>query len=160
MHALEEGQFEMFGILTAIALLNGCPGPHFLCRSLASFILDNPVEVVLNQSLKQNLFRFKAVIMNLSFQIYVSSFLERFDMWYTKPVITLDDKDDLIRFCSKQIVISSVAEEIFSFCKGLSTFGVLHELCKFSEARMAELVYQDVNTDHVKACFKYYLKHE
>ena len=47
MHALEEGQFEIFGKFTAIALLNGYPGPHFLCDSVASFFLDNPQEVSL-----------------------------------------------------------------------------------------------------------------
>ena len=70
-------------------------------------------------------------------------------MRYTKPVISLKDKDDLARFCSKHIVISSVAEEIFSLHRGLSAFGVLHELCSFLQAELTELVYQDV-----KACFK------
>ena len=159
LHALEEGHYEMFGKLTAIALLNGCPGPHFLCHSLASFILDNPVEVVLDEVPAESEFKTKLIQIQgcnneSELSNIVSSFPERFDMGYTKPVITLNHKDDLIRFCSKHIVISSVAEEIFSFCKGLSTFGVLHELCKFSEAGLAELVYQDVNTDHVKACFK------
>jgi hypothetical protein len=159
LHALEEGQFEMFGILTAIALLNGCPGPHFLCHSLASFILDNQVEVVLDDVPAESEFKTKLIQIQgcnneAELSNIVNSFPERFDMGYTKPVLTLNDKDDLIRFCSKHVVISSVAEEIFSFRKGLSTFGVLHELCKFNEAGLAELMYQDVNTDHVKACFK------
>ncbi|CAB4014342.1 G2 M phase-specific E3 ubiquitin- ligase [Paramuricea clavata] len=159
LHALEEGQFEMFGILTAIALLNGCPGPHFLCHSLASFILDNQLEVVLDDVPAESEFKTKLIQIQgcnneAELSNIVNSFPERFDMGYTKPVLTLNDKDDLIRFCSKHVVISSVAEEIFSFRKGLSIFGVLHELCKFNEAGLAELVYQDINTDHVKACFK------
>ncbi len=159
LHALEEGQFELFGKLTAIALLNGCPGPHFLCHSVASFILDNPVEVVLEEVPAESEFKTKLVqIQSCNNEPELSdltnSFLERFDMGYTKPVVILKDKDDLIRFCSKHIVISSVAEEIFSFRKGLNAFGVLQELCKFHQAGLAELVYQDINTDDVKACFK------
>ncbi len=139
LHALEEGQFELFGKLTAIALLNGCPGPHFLCHSVASFILDNPVEVVLEEGPAESEFKTKLVqIQSCNNEPELSdltnSFLERFDMGYTKPVVILKDKDDLIRFCSKHIVISSVAEEIFSFCKGLNAFGVLQELCKFPQA--------------------------
>ena len=84
----------------------------------------------------------------------ISSFDERFYMGYTKPVISLKDKGDLVRFCSKHIVISSVAEEIFSFHRCLSAFAVLHELCNFFQAGLTELVYQHVNIDDVKACFK------
>ena len=51
----------MFGILTAIALLNGCPGPHFLCHSLASFILDNQVEVVLDDVPAESEFKTKLI---------------------------------------------------------------------------------------------------
>ena len=159
LHALEEGQFEFFGKLTAVALLNGCPGPHFLCHSVASFILDNPQEVGLDEVPTESEFKTKLVQIQscnneTDLSELISSFSERFDMGYTKPVISLKDKDDLVRFCSKHIVISSVAEEIFSFRRGLSAFGVLHELCNFFQAGLTELVYQDVNTDDVKACFK------
>ena len=159
LNALEEGQFEMFGKLTALALLNGCPGPHFFCYSVASFILDNPVEVVLDEvplesEFKTKLSQIQSCNSETELLVLVNSFLERFDMGYTKPVLALKDKDDLVRFCSKHIVISSVAEEIFSFCKGLSTFGVLPELCKFFQAGLAELVHQEVNAEDVKSCFK------
>jgi hypothetical protein len=92
-----------------------------------------------NQSLKTKLIQIQGCNNEAELSNIVNSFPERFDMGYTKPVLTLNDKDDLIRFCSKHVVISSVAEEIFSFRKGLSTFGVLHELCKFNEAGLAEL---------------------
>ena len=159
LNALEEGQFEMFGKLTALALLNRCPGPHFLCHSVASFILEKSVDVILDEVPQESEFKTKlAQIQSCNCEdellVLVNSFLERFDMGYTKPIVTLKDKDDLIRFCSKHIVISSVAEEIFSFCKGLSTFGVLPELVKFFQAGLAELEHQEVNAEDAKLCFK------
>lgn len=37
LHALEEGKFEMFGRLVAVALLNGCPGPNFFLSFACCF---------------------------------------------------------------------------------------------------------------------------
>ena len=42
LDAVAKGLFEMFGKLVAIALLNGCPGPHFFTPMVAGFILDIP----------------------------------------------------------------------------------------------------------------------
>ena len=36
--------FETFGKLVAVALLNGCPGPHFFTPMVAGFMLDTPQE--------------------------------------------------------------------------------------------------------------------
>ena len=131
----------------------------FRVLGIARNILNNFLEVVLDEVPLQSEFKTKLTQIQCcnseaELLVLVNSFLERFDMGYTKPVLTLKDKDDLIRFCSEHIVISSVAEEIFSFYKGLSTFGVLPELCKFFQAGLAELVHQEVNAEDVKSCFK------
>ena len=44
LEALSKGLFELFGKLVAIALVNGCPGPHFLTPIVAGFLLDIPQE--------------------------------------------------------------------------------------------------------------------
>lgn len=134
-------------------------GLIFFCHSLAAFFLDKPMEVVLEEIPSES--EFKAKLLEIAacnneddFSNLVSNFPERFDMGYNKPFVTLQDKNDLIKSCSKHIVISSVAEKIFSFRKGLFAFGVLPDMCKFFEAELANLVHQDISVDEVKACFK------
>lgn len=159
LHALQDGKFEMLGKLTAIALLHGCPGPHFFCPSLASYVLEIPKDVELGEvpeesECKSKLTEIQGCSNKQELSAKLNNFMEKFDMGYTRPVVTLSDKDDLIKFCAKHIVISSVVEEIFSFRKGLSAFGVLQELLKFKETGLAELIFHDVQIDEVKECFK------
>lgn len=75
-----------FGKLIALALLNGCPGPHFLCQSVASFInLDNSIEVVLNEvptesEIKAELLEIRSCNIQAEVSDLVNSFLEKVDM--------------------------------------------------------------------------------
>ena len=98
--------FELFGKFVAIALLNGCPGPHFITP-----------------------------------------------MGYTKATLTFKDKNDLLNACIKHIVLSSVAEEIYSFRKGLASFGALDLLHKFQDDDVKKLMYVEISVDDVKSCF-------
>jgi hypothetical protein len=92
LHALEKGQFEMFGILTAIALLNGCPGPHFLCHSLASFILDNQVEVVLDDVPAESEFKTKLIQIIISCPIWFFLFgFFIFHAYYIMPNLVFEE---------------------------------------------------------------------
>ena len=88
-----------------------------------------------------------------SFTDAVQNFPERFDMGHTKASITFEDKKDLLNACIKHIVLSSVAEEIYSFKKGLTSFGVLELLCKFPNDGVKKLMHVEISVEDVKSCF-------
>ena len=49
LEALSKGLFELFGKLLAIALVNGCPGPHFLTPIVSRILSDIPQEPQLEE---------------------------------------------------------------------------------------------------------------
>ena len=145
LEALDQGLFELFGKLVAIAIVNGCPGPYFFTPMVAGFILDIPQEpdsdeVPDEREFLPHLKNVSSSCDKASFVDAVNSFPERFDMGYTKATVTLEDKNDLLQACIKHIVIYSVAEEIYSFRKGLASFGVKELLCKFHSDGMKKLI--------------------
>ena len=150
---------ELFGKLVAVALVNGCPGPHFFCPLLAGYLLDVEKKPTLDEIPKDCEFlgQIRKVSESCdeeSFAHAVNGFPERFDMGYTKAVVKLQDKDELVSACIKHVVISIVAEEIYSFKKGLSQFGVLESLRKFPESGILLLMHCEVSVEDVKGCFK------
>ena len=159
LDSLEMGTFELFGKLVAVALVNGCPAPHFFCPLLAGYLFDVEKKPTLDEIPKDC--EFLAQIRKVSescdeesFAHAVNGFPERFDMGYTKAVVKLQDKDELVSACIKHVVISIVAEEIYSFKKGLSQFGVLESLRKFPESGILFLMHCEVSVEDVKGCFK------
>ena len=158
LEALDKGLFELFGKLVAIAIINGCPGPHFFTRMVAGFILDIPQEPDLDEVPHECEFLTKLKTISsccdeASFLDAVNSFPERFDMGYTKATVTLEDKNDLLNACIKHIVIYSTAEEIYSFRKGLASFGVKELLCRFPSDGIKKLMHVEVSVEDVKSCF-------
>ena len=159
LDSLEKGTFKLFGKLVAVALVNGCPGPHFFCPLLAGYLLDVEKKPTLDEIPKDCEFlgQIRKVSESCdeeSFAHAVNGFPERFDMDYTKAVVKLQDKDELVSACIKHVVISIVAEEIYSFKKGLSQFGVLESLRKFPESGILLLMHCEVSFEDVKGCFK------
>ena len=159
LDGLRKGTFELFGKLVEVALVNGCPGPHFFCPLLAGYLLDVEQKPTLDEIPKdcEVLGQIKKITESFdeeSFAHAVNSFPERFDMGYTKAVVKLQDKDGLVSACIKHVVISIVAEEIYSFKKGLSQFGVLDSLRKFPETGISLLMHCEVSVEDVKGCFK------
>ena len=123
LEAVAKGLFETFGKLVAITLVNGCPGPHFFSPMVAGFILDIPREPHLSEVPEDC--EFLTQLTNISncsdeasFISAVNSFPERFDMGYTKATVTFEDKNELLNACVKHVVLSCLAEEIYSFKKG------------------------------------------
>lgn len=156
--ALDKGLFELFGKLVAIAIINGCPGPHFFTPLVAGFILDLPREPHLDEvpdecEFLPQLKNISSCYDGASFLNAVNSFPERFDMGYTKGSVSLEDKNDLLNACIKHIVIYSVAEEIYSFRKGLASFGLVELLCKFPCDGIKKLMHVEVSVEDVKSCF-------
>ena len=68
-----------------------------------------------------------------SFTDAVQKFPKRFDIGYSKATVTFEDKNDLLNACIKHIVLSIVPEEIYTFRKGLASFGGLDLLHKFPD---------------------------
>ena len=158
LEAVAKGLFETFGKLVAIALLNGCPGPHFFTPMVAGFILDIPQEPHLTEvpdecEFLTQLTNISTCSDEASFISALSSFPERFDMGYTKAVVAFEDKNDLLNACVKHVVLSSVAEEIYSFKKGLASFGVLELLSKYASDGIKHLMHVEVSVEDVKSCF-------
>ena len=73
---------------------------------------------------------------------------------YGKKCAHTHDKHDLLTACLKHILISSVAEEIYSFKRGLSSFGVYDLLCKYPEAALNLLVHCNVSLEEAKQWFE------
>ena len=158
LEAVAKGLFETFGKLVAIALLNGCPGPHFFTPMVAGFILDIPQEPHLTEVPDDC--EFLTQLTNIfncsdeaSFISAVNSFPEHFNMGYTKATITFEDKNELLNACVKHVVLSCVAEESYSFKKGLASFGVLELLSKYPSDGIKHLMHVEVSVEDVKSCF-------
>ena len=101
--------FELFDKFVAIALLNGCPGPHFLTPMVAG--LDIPQEPQLEEVPEEcefvnQLKNISSCCEEASFTDAVQKFPERFDMGYTKATVTFKDKDYLLNAFIKHIVLS------------------------------------------------------
>ena len=127
LEAMAQALFETFGKLVAIALLNGCPGPHFFTPMVAGFILDIPQEPHLTEvpddcEFLTQLTNISECSNEASFISAVNPFPERFDMGYTKATLTFEDKNELLNACVKHVVLRCVADEIYSFQKGLASF--------------------------------------
>ena len=148
LEAVAKGLFETFGKLVAIALVNGCPGPHFFSPMVAGFILDIPREPHLTEvpddcEFLTQLTNISNCSDEASFISAVNSFPECFDMGYTKATVTFEDKNELLSACVKHVVLSCVAQEIYSFKKGLASFEVLEFLSKYPSDGIKHLMHAE-----------------
>lgn len=158
LEALAKGLFEMFGKLVADALLNGCPGPHFFSPLVAGFVLDIHQEPHLDEVPEEcefltQLKRISSCCNEVSLTDAIEEFPERFDMGYTTATVIFENKNDLLNACVKYIVLSSVEEEIYSFKKGLASFGILELLHEFPSDALKKLMHVEISVEDVKTCF-------
>jgi hypothetical protein len=147
--ALNNSHYKVLGQLVALSLLKCGTGPHFFCPILANYIVSKeykPMSSELlaqlpeeNREIKDKLVSLLACESEASWNKEVSSFHERFDMGINNVSVPIERKEDLARSVVKHIMISSVAEEIFSFMDGLSLFGVLELLKQYPESTVNEL---------------------
>lgn len=161
--ALLEDEYKILGQLVALAFLNNASLPHFFCSTVAHYILGTECKDGLSSLIGELPFdevTVKAKLNNLlSCETPVASdeainqFDEQFDMGINKAKIRIEQKEYLIRTANKHIMISSVAEEIFSFQEGLSLFGVLGALKRFPGEAIKYFVYAEVTMDDIKKVF-------
>lgn len=136
--ALMAKEYKILGQLVALAFLNNASLPHFFCPTVAHYILGTEYNGSLNSFIdelpvdevivKEKLNALLSCDTPEAWNDAISKFDERFDMGITKAKISIEDKEYLIRTANKHVMISSVAEEIFSFQEGLSLFGILDAL--------------------------------
>ena len=162
--ALIEGDYKSFGQLVALSLLNGASGPHFLLPSLAHFVLGSqdeqeattliqqlPLE---NHNIKEKLEALYSCDDPNKWNELILNFDERFDMGINTACVPFENKEMLIKATVKHIMVSSVAEEIYSFQDGLSLFNVLSILKKYPDEAFKELTHIEITEDDVRKPFK------
>lgn len=161
--ALMAGEYKAFGKLTALAFLNRANTPHFFSPTVAYYMFgthpnSDPVSLVdeipdCHVEVKEKL---KALLECENPTIWdeaIMKFEERFDMGINKVKIPLEEKEDFIRATNKHIMVSSVAEEIFSFQEGLSVFGVLDALKSYPEESVKQFIFAEVTVEDIRKSF-------
>ncbi|CAB4044327.1 G2 M phase-specific E3 ubiquitin- ligase-like [Paramuricea clavata] len=106
--ALQQREYYAFGQLTALGLLQGSPGPRYFSRIVVDYILTGNIEDLMpsiaeipNHDIKTSLIELE----ELSNQSTADEFREkasfesgfRFESGYTKPFVTMSDKDEFLR---------------------------------------------------------------
>ena len=74
-------------------------------------------------------------------------------MGINRATVPFEEKDEVIRGAVKQIMISSVLEEIHSFLEGLSAFGIFSVLKQHPEEAYTELTYIELSVEDVRKPF-------
>ena len=139
--ALNNCYFKVLGQLVALSLLKCGIGPHFFCPILAHYIIGieyKPVSSDLfaqlpaeNRQVKDKLTSLVASESEETWNNEMSSFDERFDMDINNVSIPIERKEEFAKSVVRHLMISSVAEETYSFMDGLSLFGVLELLKQY-----------------------------
>ena len=161
--ALKNHHYKVLGQLVALSLLNCGSGPHFFCPILASYIVGadyqpRPSELLVqlpkeNNELKEKLESLVACEDEDTWNEGIANFQERFDMGINSASIPIEKKQELVMGVVKHTMISSVAEEIFSFTEGLSLFGVLDLLKQYPESAAEELTYCGITANKILNAF-------
>ena len=126
---LNNGDFERFGLLIALALMYGCSGPRNMRESLVCAFLDLPIDDGNIEDIQD--FDIQTKLQELStcadadtFQNVLDEFRERYTMGVTAPFLHLStNKETVIKNIIHQCV-SSCLVEIRSVQKGMSTLRV------------------------------------
>ncbi|CAH3169691.1 unnamed protein product, partial [Porites lobata] len=116
--AYERKEYEIFGVLVALSLLNGCSGPHNLSPSLVHYLLNQEkqcckfkIEEIPNPDIRAKCLKIQETSGEKDFSDNVQALDERFDAGFNKA----------------------------SFKQGLSFGGVLNVLRRFPKESFTEL---------------------
>lgn len=160
---LAAGEYKMFCQLVALALLNGACGPHFLLPSLIHFVLGTPDEQDVaslieqlpleNHDIKKKLEDLNSCDDPKQWNEAMSNFDERFDMGINSATVPFEKKEVILKAAVKHIMLSSVAEEIYSFQEGLSLFNVLGIMKKYPKQAFKELAHVEIKEEDVRKPF-------
>ena len=127
---LNNGDFERFGLLIALAIIYGCPGPRNMQESLLCSFLDLPIddgniEDIPDFDIQTKLQELSSGAGEDTFQDVLNEFTERYTMGVTARFLHLSaDKDTVIKNIIHHCCMSSCLEETRSVQKGMSTLGL------------------------------------
>ena len=120
----------LIGLLIALALIYGCPGPRNMQESLVCSLLDLPIddgniEDIPGFYIQTKLQELSSCVDEDTFQNVLNKFPERYTMGVTTTFLHLSaNKDNVIKNIIHYCCISSCLEEITSVQKEMSTLGV------------------------------------
>ena len=135
---LNNGDFERFGLLIALALIYGCPGPRNMQKSLVCSLLDLPIddgniEDIPDFDIQTKLQELSSCADEDTFQNVLNEFPEKYAIGATAPFLHLSaDKDNVIKNIIHHCCMSSCLEETKSVQKEMSTLGLSIVLFFFS----------------------------
>jgi len=156
---LDGREYYVLGLLTALALLHGCPGPHNLSKRLAAEIVEIDSEIGdnfisdipdfdLQEKLKVITEASAADSKNLMIHLE-----ERYDAGV--PVIGDISTKEFCKIITDYRLIGLNHKEISQFKEGLSFVDILATMKNFPEDAMKELTAQaEVGVDDFKRLFK------
>ena len=140
--ALENKEFLRFGQLTALGLLQGSPGPKFFSPSVTNYILYGTLEKCTPTIDEMPCGEVKSSMENLANVTDEKEFKEkasfqcsfRFDAGYSKPFITLSQKEEFFRCIALHYIILVSLSELEQFIDGLNNCNVLQLIRSNAEA--------------------------
>ena len=127
---VNNGGFERFGLLIALALIYGSRDPRNMQESLVFALLDLPIadeniEDVPNFDIQTKLQELSSCTDEDTLQNVLNEFPERCTKGITAPFLHLSiDEDTIIKNIIHHYCISSCLEEIRSVLRGMSTLSV------------------------------------
>ena len=134
--ALEQKEYLFCGQLCSLGILQHSPSPCFFSSSVVDYIVygklvnvSTCVEDVPNAKAKKKLEELQSISDPDQFK-QVASFdcSLRFKAGYAKPIVTIEDKDDLIRCISLHYLLLSGLVELEQFIEGLKLNGMLQRI--------------------------------
>lgn len=131
--SLQKEEFMKCGQLAAKGLLQGSAGPKCFGKSVTDYILygnvqclDPTLEEVPPGEIKDSLERLEGIQDAEEFKSEASFNSDfRFSHGYTKPFVTIEDKDEFIKAIALHAIIYTSLPELIQFIDGLKTCGIL-----------------------------------
>ena len=154
---LSNADFETFGLLIALALIYGYPGPRNMQESLVRALLELPIddgniENIPDFEIQTKLQELSSCADDDTFQNVLKEFPKRYTMGVTAPFLHLpDDKDTVIKNIIHHCCMSSCLEEIRSVQKGMSSLDV--GLVLFFSVSQFFYRLSNHNNSHMVTCF-------
>ena len=136
--ALQREEYYSYGVLSALSILQGSPGPTMFSSPVVDYILHGKLEAVLtsvsdlpNEKVRLKLEELDLISDPEVFKREASFNVQfRFKAGYSKPLVTLEDKQEFFRCICLHYMILSTLPEIEQFIQGLNINGVLDTMRK------------------------------
>ena len=157
MIALQREEYLHYGVISALSLYQGSPGPAMFAAPIVDYILYSKLDAVkvcvsdlTNGKVKTTLEELEAITDPVKFKQEASFNTPlRFKAGYTKPIVAFEDKEEFIRcICLHQLILSTQSE-IDQFIKGLTTNGIL-DVIRNNPDKSRKLLQHD-NNDRLTA---------